>query len=100
MRVLQGLQPVLYVVYLGVGFFQLFAIVAGIGEAFDITGLAANVIALGVTYIPLVGAGFGVHGAMTAWAWSWQAAAGLFFWFVPVFIVVGLFDLVFSREGR
>ena len=74
------------VVYLVIGFIQLFAVANALTA---LTGLefGAFYAALFVTYIPFIGQAVGVYGAVSGWGWAWWQASALFFWFVPVLIV-------------
>ena len=81
-----------------IGFVQLFAIIEFFEQKLD-WGFFDVILALFVTYIPLLGGVLGVMGAMDGWGWSiWQAGA-LFFWFVPVYLAVLLFGLVVDRNS-
>ena len=85
------------IAYFVVGFVQLFAISDGIGHLLHWNGFFSIVAAFFVTYIPLIGSGLGVYGAMSVWDWSiWQAGA-LFFWYVPVFILLSVVDAAAKR---
>ena len=85
------------IAYFVVGIAQLFAILDGIGYALGVGGVLSFIIAIFVTYIPLLGSALGVYGAVNAWDWSIWQAAGLFFWYVPVVIIFATFD-GFSRR--
>ena len=62
------------------GFFQIAAFVAGIELWFGLPWLIALPVGFFIAYtIPLAGSLLGIFGAVTAWHWSWFAAAGLFF---------------------
>ncbi|WP_141245908.1 hypothetical protein [Mesorhizobium sp. WSM3862] len=75
-------QVFFVIAYFVIGFIQLFAVADGVGHAFSFGGFASFVIAGFLTYIPIVGAGFGVYGAVTVWGWPiWQGVV-LFFWYV------------------
>lgn len=85
------MQVFLYIAYFVVGIVQLFAIMDGIDYATGIDGFFGFLIAAFATYIPIIGAGLGVYGAVNAWDWSWVQAGLLFFWFVPFFILIAIF---------
>lgn len=91
------MQVFFAIAYFVVGIVQLFAIVDGIGHALNIGGVLSFIIALFVTYIPLLGSVLGVYGAVEVWDWSMLQAVVLFFWYVPVFLVAGLVG-AFSRQ--
>jgi hypothetical protein len=78
------------IAYFMVGLVQLFAIMDGVAFALNINKFFAAMIALFITYIPLVGSIAGVYGAVNVWDWSLLQAAVLFFWYVPVFIAIAL----------
>ncbi len=88
----KGMQVFLYIAYFVIGLVQLFAIMDGLDYATGIDGFFGFLIAAFTTYIPLLGAGLGVYGAVNVWDWSWIQAGLLFFWFVPVFILFAIFD--------
>lgn len=91
------MQLFLGIAYFVVGIAQLFAIMDGVGYALGVGSIISFIIALLVTYIPLLGSALGVYGAVNVWDWSiWQAGA-LFFWYVPFAIVLMLID-GFSRR--
>lgn len=93
------MQVFFVIAYFVMGFAQLFAIADGITGLTSIGGFFAFIIAAFLTYIPLLGAGLGVFGAVTEWGWSiWQAGL-LFFWYVPVFVVLFLWGAVFDRRA-
>ena len=78
------------IAYFLIGIIQLFAIVDGVDYATGIDGVFAFIIAVLTTYIPFLGAGLGVYGAVNVWDWSLLQAALLFFWFIPVGILFAL----------
>lgn len=86
------MQVFFYIGYFVIGIVQLFAIMDGVHYAAGIDGFFGFIIALFTTYIPLLGAGLGVYGAVNVWDWSWLQAGLLFFWFVPVFILFAIFS--------
>lgn len=77
--------------YFVVGIVQLFAIKDGVDYATGIDGFLGFLIAAFTTYIPFLGAGLGVYGAMNVWDWSWIQAGLLFFWFIPAYILLAIF---------
>lgn len=64
-----------------------------IGKAF------AFLVALFLTYIPLVGSLIGVYGAVNVWDWSLVKSLILFFWYVPIIIPIIGYSLIANR-GR
>lgn len=88
------------IAYIVVGLVQLVAIMDGVAYALDISRFFAAIIALFVTYIPLLGSVLGVYGAVNVWDWSLIQAGLLFFWYVPIFIVVLLLEGAGSLFGR
>ncbi len=72
--------------YLVIGFVQFFAILDALEMYLD-WGFLDFVIAIFVTYIPILGSALGVLGAMESWEWSLIQALALFFWYIPVGIV-------------
>lgn len=86
------MQAFFMIAYLVIGFVQLFAVMDGVAYATGIDGFFGAMIALFTTYIPFLGAGLGVYGAINVWDWSLLQAGMLFFWFVPVGILFALLD--------
>lgn len=84
------MQVFLGIAYFMVGLVQLFAIMDGVAFALNINKFFAAMIALFITYIPLVGSIVGVYGAVNVWDWSLLQAAVFFFWYVPVLIAIAL----------
>jgi len=85
-------QAFFYIAYFIIGFVQLFAVMDGIEYAAGIGGFLGVMIALFTTYIPIVGAGLGVYGAINVWDWNLLQAGALFFWFIPVAIMFSIFN--------
>ena len=82
-------------VFFGIAYFmvslvQLFAIMDGVAFALNINKFFSAMIALFITYIPLVGSIAGVYGAVNVWDWGFLQTAVLFFWYIPVFIAIAL----------
>lgn len=91
------MQVFLGIAYFIVGIVQLFAIMDGVGYVLNVGSIVSFLIGIVLTYIPILGSGLGVYGAVTVWDWSiWQAAA-LFFWYIPVIAVLGLFGAFSNR---
>lgn len=85
------------IAYFLIGIFQLFAAIDGIKLAFGVSSFVSVVIAFFVTYIPLVGSAFGVYGAHYVWDWGLIPAILLFFWYVPVYLVLAVGSAIFDR---
>jgi len=73
-----------YVLYLIIGFVQMFAIMDGLSYALGIGKVLSFFIAIFLTYIPLVGSCFGVYGAVEVWDWHLYQAILLFFWYAII----------------
>ncbi len=92
------MQFIFGIAYFAVGLLQLFAVADGIAYSLRVGGLVSFILAALATYVPLLGSGLGVYGAVHAWNWSiWQAGI-LFFWYVPVLIVFMGASWVFDRR--
>ncbi|RUM02657.1 hypothetical protein [Rhizobium chutanense] len=92
------MQVFIGIAYLVIGLVQLGAIAAGIEYGAGIGGILSFIIATFLTYIPLIGSFLGVYGAYHEWHWGlWQSAA-LFFWYVPVVILMGGLSALTSRR--
>lgn len=64
--------------FLVLGLFQLAAIMSGL-EEFGLHWILAGILSFVLAYIPIIGTGLGVYGAVAGWGWSWAKALGLFF---------------------
>ena len=78
--------------YFVVGIVQIFAIMDGVAFATGFDGFVGFLIAIFTTYIPLLGAGLGIYGAVNVWDWSFLQAGLIFFWYIPVGILFVIFD--------
>ena len=65
--------------YIGIGIFQMAAIMAGLEDWLGLHWFFAIFLAFPIAYIPVIGAVLGVAGAVTAWGWEWWQAGLLFF---------------------
>lgn len=81
-----------YIAYGVVGLIQLFAIADGISYGIGIEGFFSFLLAFIVTYIPILGALCGIYGAVTVWDWGLLQAVLLFFWFIPVALMLMILD--------
>ena len=79
------------IVYLLMGVIQIFAIIEGVRIWFDLNLLLSLIIAIIISYIPLVGAIAGVIGAVEGWGWSYPWAILLFGWPYALYIILILF---------
>jgi hypothetical protein len=91
------MQIFLGIAYLVVGIVQLFAIIDGIGYALHAGKIVSFIVAMIITYIPLLGSAAGVYGAVHVWDRSIFQAAVLFFWYIPVIIIVAVFGGLIRR---
>lgn len=91
------MQVFLGIAYFVIGIVQLFAISDGVGHALNMGKLVSFILAFFLTYIPLLGSALGVYGAVNAWHWSLLQAAALFFWYVPIVILLSALG-AFSRR--
>ena len=78
-----------FVVFFGMGIFQMAAIIAGFNVWLGWNWFLSLVIALFITYIPLVGQIVGIMGAVKGWGWEWWQAALLFFGGLLAPLVIG-----------
>ncbi len=79
---------VAFILYLGLGLFQIAATIAGIEHWFGIHWFFAGIIALFIAWSPIVGTVLGMVGAHYAWGWSWLSAFLLFFG--PLIVIAGI----------
>lgn len=85
------------IAYFLVGLFQFFAVWDGVKFATDFGNIGSFVLAALSTYVPLLGSALGVYGAVSVWDWSIIQSAALFFWYVPVFILMSIAGAVFDK---
>lgn len=93
------MQVFLGIAYFAVGIAQWFAVVDGIEYATGAPTFVAFILSAFVNYIPLLGSALGVYGAMNVWDWSIIQAGVLFFWYVPVFVIVMAFSWLQERNA-
>lgn len=90
------------IAYFVIGLVQLLAVWDGaeyfLGAESFIGRMFAFFFALFVTYIPLLGSGIGVYGAVNVWDWSLAKSLILFFWYVPVYIFSVGYSLISERR--
>jgi hypothetical protein len=79
----------LRIAYVVMGIVQFFAIWDGAIEGLGLNSFFGFIIALILAGIPLIGSATGMYGAVTAWDWGWLQAFLLFFWYIPLLIIVG-----------
>jgi hypothetical protein len=82
------MQALGYILYLGLGIFQITATIAGIERWLGIHWVFAGIIALFVAWTPVIGTALGMVGAHFAWGWSWLSAFLLFFG--PLIVIAGI----------
>lgn len=91
------------ILYLLVGFVQAFAIMKGVEIWFGVGAFFAFIIAIFLTYIPIVGLIAGVKGAVQGWGWSYWWAILLFGWPYIIYIVAIFldgFEKLFRKDGK
>ena len=85
--------PLVFITSLALGLAQLTAVYSGLYHYFQIQNfllkLALAPVAFFISQIPLVGFGFGIYGAITAWQWEWWWATLLFCWLPIIGIMYG-----------
>lgn len=90
--------------YFLIGIVQFFAVWDGaeyfLGAESFIGRMFAFFASLFVTYIPLLGSGLGVYGAVNVWDWSLTKSLVLFFWYVPVLILFTGYELIADRKTK
>lgn len=85
---LNALTPIAGIGYFCLGVLQLFATVDGIALALGVHGIFAWFIAIFVAYMPLIGTGAGIYGAIEAWGWDTWTALALFLGPYAVYLVL------------
>lgn len=90
------------IAYFVIGIVQFFAVWDGakyfLGVESFIGGAFAFAVSMFLTYIPLVGSILGVYGAVNVWDWSLTKALILFFWYVPLLILLMGYSLISDRK--
>ncbi len=86
------------IAYLAIGLIQLVAVIDGIKYATGLGSILSAVLSIFVNYVPLLGSVLGVYGAIKVWDWNIIQAGCLFFWYVPVFLLMTAASVVFSRR--
>lgn len=86
------------IAYLIVGTVTFFAIAQGVDLAFG-TGIFSFIIAAVLAYLPMIGAGFGVYGAVNVWDWGVFQAVLVFFWYVPVYLLFMVFGVFAANSS-
>ncbi len=79
-----------YLLYLGLGLFQVFAIMDGLNGWIGLYWIIAVPVALVLAYIPIVGTVIGMFGAVTVWGWSWLEAVSLFVGPLVLVVVIAI----------
>ncbi len=91
------------IVYLGVGFVQLLAMLKGIQLWLGVPWILAALVSLVIAYIPIVGTIAGIKGATAAWGWGLWPAIAFFCGPLALTLVAaaagGVSDLV-KRKGK
>lgn len=83
--------PALRLVYFVLGLVQFFAVWDGVMELLDIGSVLGFILGGFLTFVPLVGAGLGIYGAVEVWDWSFIQAFLLLGW---QFIFLGFMLLI------
>jgi len=90
------------IAYFVIGLVQLIAVWDGaeyfLGTDSFFGKMIAFFFALFVSYIPLLGSGLGVYGAVNVWDWSLTKSVVLFFWYVPFFLLFFGYSLITERR--
>jgi hypothetical protein len=73
------MQAIVPIGYFILGLFQLAAVMDGLEHWWGLNWFIAMILAIPISYFPLVGTITGMFGAVTVWHWSWLQATGLFF---------------------
>lgn len=76
------------IIYFCYGFLQFFATWSALVKLFHHDNIIILITSFVLGFLPLVGTGFGIYGAYTAWGWNLSNAILVFF-VVPYFIVNG-----------
>jgi len=94
---MQFLSVIAGVGYFALGFFQLFAVYAGLSDWVGLHWIIAGPLAFFISYMPLIGTVVGMFGAVESWGWSWIQAFALFF---GPFIVISVAYMLASTADR
>lgn len=92
----------LQIAYFVIGIVQFFAVWDGaryfLGADSFIGGAFAFIVSVFLTYIPLLGSILGVYGAVNVWDWSLTKSLILFFWYVPLLVLLLGYSLIADRK--
>ena len=83
-------------IYIGIGFIQFLAIVAGVQEWLGIHWLVSGFVAFFLAYIPVVGTVTGIMGAVHGWHWTYPWAIGFFCWPYVLYLLATLGTLIYE----
>lgn len=93
-----------FLIYLGVGVVQLFAVMDGLEHWLGLPGFIAGILGLFLAYFPIVGTIMGFIGAIDVWGWEWWQAALLFFGSFILFAVfaggAGILEALARRKAQ
>ncbi len=76
------------VVYLAMGFIQLFAVIKGLQIWLSVPWIVAAFLSFVIAYIPVLGTIVGIKGAMDGWGWSLWPTIAFFCWPYCLYILV------------
>lgn len=96
-KISDSLTTVAVVLFIGVGFVQMFAVVDYLHATINL-GFIDWIIAGLLAWFPPIGSVMGVMGAYQIWGWGLMPSLLLFFWFIPLGILVVVFSLIFAER--
>lgn len=89
------MRVIINILFLASSIFQFFACIAGVDYTLNMGDFVSFILAIVLTWIPVVGAVFGVIGAHNVWHWGLYTSIFLFIWpmiFTFVLILLGKGD--------
>ncbi len=91
------MNVIVSVVFFGVSLIQIAAIIGGLHDWLDWNIVISSILAVFITWIPIVGAVLGILGAIHAWHWElWQAVL-LFAWPWVLILFFGTGSAIFNK---
>ncbi|MCQ0496608.1 hypothetical protein [Klebsiella pneumoniae] len=76
---------------------QMLAIIGGFHDWLGWNLVISVLLAMCLTWFPLIGAILGVMGAMHAWYWEWWQAVLLFAWPVVLMFALGIGSFIYDK---
>ncbi len=93
------MQAIFFIASLVIGLVQMAATYSALTDLVGLHWLLASLAMLFLGWMPLVGTGLGVAGAVYVWGWTWLAALALFFGLLALMLAAGGLSAAMERQG-